>query len=266
MKRTCSLAALILAAALSLTGCQCQKKIAIGAHRGFWRCDEAAQAQNSIASFRVAQDNGFWGSEFDVNMTADDQLIVVHGPAIQDVEDVRALPLDSLAHIKLPNGEGIPTLAAYIDQAAASPCMMVLEIKPHDSPERDAFVTRAIIDLLKEKGRFDPKQVMFISFSYDVCRYIAENAPEFTNQYLEGDKSPAELHADGINGLDYYYEVFREHPEWVAEAHKLGMSVNVWTVDEAEVMQEMIDAGVDCITTNEPLLCRELLGSRERRP
>ena len=41
------------------------------------------------------------------------------------------------------------------------------------------------------------------------------------------------------------------------------MSVNVWTVDAKEDMQAMIDLGVDCITTNYPLLARELLGERE---
>lgn len=55
---------------------------------------------------------------------------------------------------------------------------------------------------------------------------------------------------------------------WVsraARAHELGMSVNVWTVNSAENIQKMIDLGVDCITTNDPLLARELLGDREMR-
>ena len=41
------------------------------------------------------------------------------------------------------------------------------------------------------------------------------------------------------------------------------MSVNVWTVDKAEVITEMINLGVDSITTNTPELVRELLNGNE---
>ena len=41
------------------------------------------------------------------------------------------------------------------------------------------------------------------------------------------------------------------------------MSVNVWTVNDEETIKEMIDLGVDCITTNEPYLVRQLLGNKE---
>ena len=41
------------------------------------------------------------------------------------------------------------------------------------------------------------------------------------------------------------------------------MSVNVWTVNKAKDMRNFIDMGVDVITTNEPLLLREILGDKE---
>ena len=43
------------------------------------------------------------------------------------------------------------------------------------------------------------------------------------------------------------------------------MSVNFWTVNKEKDIQSMIDLGVDCITTNEPMLTREKLGKREKR-
>ncbi len=42
------------------------------------------------------------------------------------------------------------------------------------------------------------------------------------------------------------------------------MSINCWTVNKEKDIQDMIDLGVDCITTNEPLLVREKLGKREK--
>ena len=49
----------------------------------------------------------------------------------------------------------------------------------------------------------------------------------------------------------------------VARAHKLGMSTNVWTVNKPEQMQYYIDLGINAITTNEPMVLRELLGDKE---
>ena len=47
------------------------------------------------------------------------------------------------------------------------------------------------------------------------------------------------------------------------EAHDLGMSVNAWTVDKAEDIRAMKDLGVDQITTNDPILTREILFGRQ---
>ena len=90
----------------------------------------------------------------------------------------------------------------------------------------------------------------------------ARLAPGFTVQYLEGDVAPSVLHAEGINGIDYHYNVFYKHPEWVKEAHELGMSVNVWTVDRKEDIEKMRDLGVDQITTNDPALTHKILWGR----
>ena len=60
-----------------------QKQCGIVAHRGFWNCEEAGYAKNSVAALRCAQENGFWGSEFDVNMTSDGVLIVYHDSDVE---------------------------------------------------------------------------------------------------------------------------------------------------------------------------------------
>lgn len=57
-------------------------------------------------------------------------------------------------------------------------------------------------------------------------------------------------------------KVLRKHPEWVEQAHKLGLEVNVWTVDEEEDMRYFIDLGVDYITTNFPEQLQQLLGQK----
>ena len=71
--------------------------------------------------------------------------------------------------------------------------------------------------------------------------------------------SPKELKELGAAGLDYHMGVIKKHPEWIKEAHDLGLKVNVWTVDEVEDMKWLIEQKVDFITTNEPVILQEEL-------
>lgn len=263
MKR---LSYITIMAALLLAGCTGKThKIAITAHRGFWNCEQAGYMENTIASLAQAQENGFWGSEFDVHITGDDQLLVNHNADLGGL-NIHDTPIDSFLVMVHKNGEHPSTVGQYLEQGAKGSAMLVYEIKPNPSEEKENLLVDKTIETLKDHCMYDPDKVMFISFSLNICKRIAEKCPGFTNQFLADDEfylTPDEVHAAGINGIDYEYHMFYSHPEWIARAHELGMSVNVWTVDAKEDMQAMIDLGVDCITTNYPLLARELLGERE---
>ena len=248
---------------LSLVAAAQDGKVAIAAHRGFWQAESAQEAQNSIAALKESIDNQFWGSELDVHLTTDNVIVVNHDNSIQGIE-IKSNPYSALADVRLKNGESVPTLEEYLKVAKkGKKTMIVLEIKDQKDHDRNIALTNLAIQALRDKKLYKPSRTMFISFASDVCEYLAKEAPEFTNQYLNGDKTPAELKQLGINGLDYQYKKLQKHPEWVAEAHALGMSVNVWTVDKEEVMKEMIELGVDCITTNKPLVLRGILGQME---
>lgn len=229
----------------------------ICAHRGFWECEEARYAQNSIASLRLAQDNGFWGSEFDVHLTADSVVVVNHDPSFNGIP-IHTSTYRGLLKARLPNGETIPTLNEYLHQGAKSACMLVLEIKPQDTVEATLELARRCVWQLKAHGLLDPERVMFISFSYEACKWIAANLPGFQNQYLEGVVEPEQIKADGISGIDYNWVAFHKHPDWVARAHALGLTVNVWTVDDPDEMRYLRDLGVDVITTNQPKILQSL--------
>jgi glycerophosphoryl diester phosphodiesterase len=41
------------------------------------------------------------------------------------------------------------------------------------------------------------------------------------------------------------------------------MSTNSWTVNKADEMQKLFELGIDAITTDEPLLLRDLLDRKE---
>lgn len=237
-------------------------KIAIVAHRGFWQCEAAGNSQNSIAALREAQNNGCWGSEFDVQLTSDDVVIVNHDDRI-DGKLIWDTPYADFKSFRLPNGEGVSTLDEYLTQGEkCRTTMLVLEIKPQKNAEREDILIDKSIELLKAHNLYNPKRVLFISFSRHASEVLARKCPQFVNQHLTAH-SPIDVASWKVNGIDFYYSNFTSHKDWIKTARTLGMSVNAWTVNKEQNIREMIEAGVDAITTNDPLLVRKLLGDRE---
>lgn len=237
------------------------KETGIVAHRGFWNCDEAGYAKNSVAALRCAQEAGFWGSEFDVNITADSVLIVYHDGAI-DGKQIERHPYSEFKDFRLANGEPIPTIDDYLAQGKKYPdTKLVYELKAQSGPEmEETFVNLAVANLA-ENGLLHPDRVMFISFSLYMCRRLAEMLPGYTVQFLGSSKSPEQLDSLNINGVDYNHAVYTKHPKWYREARRKGMSVNAWTVNQEEDILRMFRMGVDQLTTDNPLEARALMAS-----
>ncbi len=242
-------------------------KVAIVAHRGFWKSEQGGMSENSIASLKAAQDAGLWGSECDIHITADDVVMVNHDPSING-KAIASHKFSDFANDLLPNGERRPTLDEYLDQAAkCKTTKLVIELKKQPSEDREDMLVVKTIAALKVHKLYDPERVLFISFSKYMCDVVARLCPEFINQFLSmdfvGNQTPEIYGKQGINGVDYHYKMFDLHPAWVKNAHEHGMSVNAWTVNKEKDIRHMIELGVDAITTNEPLLVREILKDKE---
>ena len=157
---------------------------------------------------------------------------------------------------KLANGEPLPTLDDYLNQAKLYPNVkLIIEIKNHNTTDKTMRAAQTCVDAVKAKGL--QNQVEYIAFSYDVCKKLAGLAPEATVQYLNGDKAPSTVFADGIKGIDYSYSKLTD--AWIKEANGLGMTVNVWTVNNVSDMLNFIAKGVSLITTDKPVEGLELL-------
>jgi len=259
MKRIILLSAMIAGLFLSQNISYAQKQCGIVAHRGFWNCEEAGYAKNSIAALRCAQEHGFWGSEFDVNMTEDGVLIVYHDSDVKG-KKIEKHPYSEFKDFKIKNGEVIPTIDMFLEQGKKYPeTMLVYELKPHSCDEVEDRFVEITIEKLKEHGLLDPSRVMFISFSIHICEVLAQKLPEFTVQLLGSSKSPEQLAEKGINGVDYNHGVYKTHKKWYKQARKNGMSVNAWTVNDEKDMKKMLKMGVDMLTTDNPLGARGLM-------
>ena len=249
-----------LAALLSISAeAYAQKQTGIVAHRGFWNCEEAGYAKNSVAALRCAQEAGFWGSEFDVNMTSDGELIVYHDSDVEG-KKIEEYPYSEFKDFKIANGETIPTIDQYLEQGKKYPeTMLVYELKPHSCSEVEDRFVEITYRKLEEHSLMDPDRVMFISFSLHMCEKIAKEHPEFTVQFLGSSKNPEELAKMGINGVDYNHMVFTLYKKWYKLARKNGMSVNAWTVNKEADIKRMLKLGVDQLTTDNPLEARAMM-------
>lgn len=233
------------------------KENAIVAHRGAWKKNNLPE--NSIASLRHAIDLKLPGSEFDVWRTADDSLVINHDAHYNKLL-IEETNYADLIKFKLSNGEKLPTLHEYITEGKRSNkhTLLVCEIKPSEiSKERGKKTALMSVEVIK-KLKAD-KNTCYISFDYEILKQIRAVDSKTVLQYLEGNKSPKEVKADNINGVDYHYSFFKKHPEWIKEAKENNMILNAWTVNEAADMDWIIDHKFNYITTNEPELLSERL-------
>ena len=245
---------LILALACASLIVYAQPKVV--AHRGYWRTD--GSAQNSIVSLQKAAAVGCYGSEFDVWITVDGVPVVFHDATINGIRIEDATYAELMNH-RLANGEFIPTLQQYLlEGSKLKDCQLILEIKPHSTAQRDERIVQRCLELVHMLKLQD--QTEYISFSKHACEYLHAQEPTAKIAYLNGDIAPKEIKEMGLTGIDYHFNVFKKHPEWLKESQQLGVEVNVWTVDGEEALAEFANMkGIDIITTNDPEILQSVI-------
>jgi glycerophosphoryl diester phosphodiesterase len=263
---------LIFAGALVLSACASQKarvtamdtgKNPVIAHRGAFK--KNGFPENSIAALKEAIRLQCAGSEFDVRMTADDSLIVNHDPHYKGL-DIEKVSYRQLAAHPLSNGETLPTLRQYLQAGKTNNAttLLVLEIKPSTvSKERGQIIAERCVAMVQELGV--APMTVYISFDYDILKKVRQLNPAAITQHLNGDKTPAQLKADGITGADYHLSVFKKNPDWISQAKEQGIVLNAWTVNERADMEWLLSNGFHYITTNEPERLFEVVNERNEK-
>ncbi|WP_461079859.1 glycerophosphodiester phosphodiesterase [Spirosoma flavus] len=224
------------------------------AHRGAWK--QSNTTENSLTSLNNAVKLGCMGSEFDVHMSSDSVMFVHHDPTIDGI-NIEKTSAQELAKLKLSNGESLPTLEAYLKEGMKQyKTKLILEIKTSKLGRSIELTDRVVAMVHQLKAQ---AWVEYIAFSYDVCKRVRELDPVAKISYLNGDKTPAELAADKLNGFDYYLSVLKKNENWIQEAKQRNLTTNAWTVNSRSDLQWFLDQKVDYITTNEPELLLDLV-------
>ena len=254
MLRKITLTALALMA--SVAALTAQPKVV--AHRGYWNIE--GSAQNSLASFTNADAIKAFGSEIDVWFTGDGHLVVNHDRMHGGLDMTKAT-LKQIKELRLPNGEEIPTIDQYLQHVVKMPnTRLIFEMKSNPDLNREDMAVKLAIKKLEEYDLLDRTDI--IAFSINTCLEFKKLLPDTKIMYLDGDFTPSKIKDLGLAGIDYSTTTLRQHPQWVAQAHELGLEVNVWTVNSVEDMNYFIELGVDYITTDNPEQLQAIIKNR----
>ena len=229
-----------------------ESRASIVAHRGYWAKEGAAQ--NSRAALSNAIELKAYGSETDIWLTKDNVLVINHDPSIGGVT-IQNANYSDVKDKTLSNGEKIPTFSDYLDILKGSDhCKLIVEIKTHSTEARTIEAAKAAVEAVKAAGLEDKAE--YIAFDYATCKALAATYPGIKVQFLCDNagqvRTPAQLNADGGISIDYNGNMLNSNPTFIDDAHKLGLTVNVWTIRSNEDMGEWINKGVDFITTDMP--------------
>lgn len=188
-------------------------------------------------------------------------------------------------------GTRIPTLAEVFELVRRSGDRHVrlnIETKidpnhPDESPDPEHFVA-VVLDLLRRENFAD--RVMIESFDWRTLLLVQKQAPTIPTVYLTQVQEPeANIYLDKPSpwsaGFDprkygrsvpravkaaggaiwspFYGDVDRQS---IAEAHRLGLKVVVWTVNNPEDMARLIDLRVDGIISDRPDVLRAVAAKK----
>ena len=224
------------------------------AHRGV----SGLEKENTLCAFVAAGNRSYFGIETDVHRTADGEFVIVHDDnTLRVAGEAQNIPVEqsdlaTLRNVTLLDIDGsagrvdlrLPTLREYIRCCKKYGKDCVLELKNRIATGDIA----RMVEEIREEGYLE--HVIFIGFSRENMTDLRRMLPEQTLQLLlkELDSASLEFLCQNRLDVDIYWKALTS--EWVDRLHEAGVKVNVWTVDDPAVGEQMAGWGVDYITSN----------------
>jgi glycerophosphoryl diester phosphodiesterase len=251
------------------------------AHRG----GAARWPENSLTAFRGALAGGAQLVELDVHLTADGEVAVIHDPTLDRTTSGTG-PLERCtagdlrrARLRGPDGaltdDCVPTLGEVLALVAPAGAGLLIEIKTPgeavtytrhgDRVERAAGrryegLEQRVLDAVAAADCLG--RCVILAFNPAVVSQVRRLAPR-TPTALLVDRHVAEAGVPPMDAVDWardagvtflgLHHSLCDTP-LVAAAHRLGIAVGVFTVNDAATRDRLVAAGVDVIITDRPEL------------
>lgn len=237
----------------------------IAAHRGY----SAEAPENTIPAFKAAMDNFSDYAELDVQETKDGIVIVLHDSDLNrvagvkkniwnvDYREVLSFDVGSWFSEEF-EGEMIPTLDEVMEMAKGR-LKLNIEIK---LTGHEKNLEQTVVKLIEKHEMED--ECVVTSFQAKALKKV--------KSYNENIKTGYILHVayGDFSGIDYADALSINYSfatsALINDAHSAGKEVYVWTVNNADAINDMINKGADMIITDDPVLAKETLTSYETNP
>ncbi len=235
----------------------------IMAHRGY----SAAAPENTLEALEAAADIGVQAVEFDVQMTSDGQIVLLHDDSLtrttglnrhiwevtyDDIKDLDAsVCFRKEAHKPDYPKTRIPTLDEALKMAKGRLyCNIEIKRTGHDTG-----IEEKVVEIIRENDFLDECDVT--SQDYKTLQAVRAANPDVLTAYTSviGIGDIENLDAADIISINETFANFRE----VWRLKNIGKRVFVWTVNSKSDMERLISLNVDAILTNDPALGQEVL-------
>lgn len=228
-------------------------KTKIIGHRG----GAAGYPENTLAAFKKAVELGADGVEFDVQLTKDGEVVVIHdelidrtmtGSGLVKDHTLKELRQMSAGEFFSPDfkAEKIPTLTEVLEIVQDLEVINI-ELKNYlPYPELEEKVLK-LVDQFEIRD-----QVIISSFNHHSLQKVKKLQPTI--------KTGALLMAKMIEPADYAFKrgfdalhlhFLTADQKTIDKSHFMGMQVNVYTVNFAESVLELLKKEVDMIMTDD---------------
>lgn len=236
----------------------------VWAHRGA----SGYAPENTLAAFQKAVDLGADGVELDIQLTKDDQIVVIHDETIDRTSDgkgwVKDYTLEELRAFNYNRTKpeykhaDIPTMREVFELLKPTGLFINIEIKT--GVVFYEKIEEKILALTKEMGMED--RVCYSSFNHYTVTHIHELKPDAEVGFLYAD-GPIDMPSYGVkHGVNALHPALYnlQYDGFVKECKEKGLKLNVWTVNERPYMEMCCQYGVDAIITNYPDIAKEVVG------
>jgi len=237
------------------------------AHRGF----APEGGENSMAAFQRAVSLGYRYLETDVRVTSDGVALAFHDTTLDRVTDQRGrvseLPWAQVRHARIDGRERIPVLAELLDAWPHTRVNIDIKAEHCIGPTIDAIRRTGTIDRVCV-GAFSGARVAAVRrvLGSRLCTSLGPReafalraAPAVGRMPRRGLGRCAQVPAR-IGWIPFV------DARYLATAHRLGLQVHVWTVNDRAEMIRLLDLGVDGLMTDAADVLRDLLVERGQWP
>jgi len=242
----------------------------LAAHRG----GSLLWPENSLLAFRNALALGADFIEFDVHLSRDGEVMVIHDATLYRTTTgagpVRDRSVAELKAFRLKDWSGtvtaetVPTLNEVVEVAARAKRRMLLEIKVDAGKARYPGIEEKVLAILDRHAMTASTVVM--SFEAPTWRRVRELRPEVATCALYSARALARsslsaeldtLRAAGVRFIGVEHTVVDAVA--VKQAQGAGIGLGAWTVNAPADMKRMIEAGVTILITDQPDMAKTLL-------